>query len=265
MLISLKNLWYLDAKEPNTHINEVAVRIRAGILLIIPLYMGLTLYDVLYTSTWVVDGNTAVEATKRTYEYSTQTLILFYAIFEMLAGMFVSTARFSPTILISSLLAKNTTPVWKPIAPKRFAWSIGTLLMSICLVFFNPDTFANWINIIWGSELLPTTENFLPSGTGTFLAWTCLIFMWLEAVIGFCVGCKVHALFVRLGFINEECHACNNINSSVNTLTLKAILKAKEELDDMGSSNKKTLAYQTAPNSISVNKDSESAFTKELP
>ena len=283
MLVSLKNLWFQDAKESGVYINEVVVRIRAGIMLIIPLYMGLTLYDVLYTTTWVVDGNTAVdtydtnwdehviyavEATKRTYEYSTQTLILFYALFEMLAGMFVSTARFSPTILISSLLAKNTTPVWVSITPKRFAWSIGAILISVCLVFFNPDTFANWVNIAWGSELLPTTENFLPSGTGIFLAWTCLIFMWLETVIGFCAGCKVHALLVWLGFIKEECHACNNINNSIDAQTTERILKAimiKEEFDHVNSLIKKIPTYKTDTNSISLNKNSDLTINKELP
>ena len=39
MLTTLKNLWFRDTKESNVHINDVAVRIRAGILLIIPLYM----------------------------------------------------------------------------------------------------------------------------------------------------------------------------------------------------------------------------------
>ncbi len=95
----LRNLWYRDTTESSIYINEVAVRIRAGILLLIPLYMGLSLYDVIYTSKWIVDGNTAVdtfetnwdehiiyavEATKRVYEYSLQTTILFYALFEMI-------------------------------------------------------------------------------------------------------------------------------------------------------------------------------------
>lgn len=203
------------------------MRIRAGLLILIPLYMGLTLYDVAYTSKWIVDGNTAVdtyetnwdehiiyavEATKRTYEYSTQTLLLFYVLFEMIAGMFVFTSRLSPTILISSLLAMKTPPVWKPLVPKRFAWTIGASLVSICLVFFNPDTFAGWVNAALGSELLPTTENFLPQGTGTTLVWICLSFMWCEVVFGFCVGCKVHALLVWMGVIKESCDACNNIN-----------------------------------------------------
>jgi len=223
----LRNLWYRDTTESSIYINEVAVRIRAGILLLIPLYMGLSLYDVIYTSKWIVDGNTsvdtfetnwdehiiyAVEATKRVYEYSLQTTILFYALFEMIAGMFVFTSRFSPTIYLSSFLARKTPPVWKPLVPKRFAWTIGASLISLCIVFFNPDTFAGWINTLWGSELLTTTENFLPGWVATKLVWVCLIFMWLEAVLGFCVGCKVHSLLVLIGVLKEDCEACNNID-----------------------------------------------------
>jgi hypothetical protein len=36
--------------------------------------------------------------------------------------------------------------------------------------------------------------------------------MWLEAILGFCVGCKVHALLVKVGIFKEECEACNNID-----------------------------------------------------
>ncbi|HHS99650.1 MAG TPA: DUF4395 domain-containing protein, partial [Thiomicrospira sp.] len=88
MIDTIKNLWFRDTKEEAIYINEVAMRIRAGMLLIIPLYMGLTLFDVVYTSSWIVDGNTAVdtydtdwddniiyqvEAIKRTYDYTVQT------------------------------------------------------------------------------------------------------------------------------------------------------------------------------------------------
>jgi len=227
MLTTLKNLWFRDSSESPLYINDTVVRIRAGMLLIIPLFMGLTLFNVAYTSKWTVDGNTAtdtyetnwdgeiiyaIEATKRTYEYSTQTLILFYALFEMLVGMFRFGAHLSPTILLASLLAKNSPPVWKPLLPKRFAWGIGASLISICLIFFNPDTFAQWLNTAWGSELLPTTENYMPANTGTTLVWVCLGFMWLEAVLGFCVGCKLHALLVWVGLLKEPCDACNNID-----------------------------------------------------
>ena len=225
---TLNHLWFRDTKETPLYVNDAAVRIRAGIMLLIPLYMGLTLYDVVYTSKYIVDPNTLVdtfetnwdehiiytaEVTRRVYEYSTQTMLLFYVLFEMIAGMFVTTARLSPTILISSYFARNLQPIWKPLAPKRFAWSIGATISIACLMFFNPDTFAGWVNSLFGvEELIITTENFMPAGTGTTLVWLCLTFMWLEAVFGFCVGCKVHALLAKVGILKEECEACNNID-----------------------------------------------------
>lgn len=221
-----KNVWFRDCNEHSLYINEVAVRIRAGILLIIPLFVGLTLYDVLYTSSWVVDGNSmvdqyetdwegrtvyAVEAVKRTYEYTTQTWVLFYGLFEMLAGMFVFSARFSPAILVSTYLSRNIPPIWKPLQPKRFAWSIGASMILACILYFNPDTFASWINVLLAHELLPVTENYMPGWIPT-LVWFCIVFMWLEAILGFCAGCKLHSLLVKIGVIKEACLACNNIN-----------------------------------------------------
>lgn len=227
MLDIVKNLWFRDTKEQAIYLNEVAMRIRAGILLLIPLYMGLTLYDVVYTSSWVVDGNTAVdtydtnwddqiiyqvEAVKRTYDYTVQTWLLFYGLFEMIAGMFVFTSRFSPTIYLATFLARKTPPVWKPLVPKRFAWTIGASLITVCLMFFNPDTVAGWVNNLAGQQLLSETENFIPYWVPVNLVWVCLSFMWLEAILGFCVGCKVHSLLVWMGIIKEECQECNNID-----------------------------------------------------
>lgn len=227
MLKTLNNLWFRDTQDSSIYINDVAVRIRAGILLVIPLYMGLSLYDVVYTSKWVVDGNTAVdtyetnwddqiiyavEASKRTYEYSKQTLVLFYALFEMIAGMFVFTSRLSPTILISSFLAKNNKAVWKPLIPKRFAWSLGASFIIACILFFNPDTFAEWLNSLFSNELLPTDRNYMPTWIPMYLVWICLGLMWMESVLGFCLGCKLHALLAWMGIFKEECEACNNID-----------------------------------------------------
>lgn len=227
MLDVIKNLWFRDPKEEVTYINDVAVRIRAGILLAIPIYMSFTLYDAVFVSHWIVDGNTAVDtgdmdwdnnilysvqAIKKVYDYSFQTWVLFYGLFEMLAGMFVVTSRLSPIILISSLLAKAHKPIWKPLVPKRFAWAIGATFISVCLVFFNPDVFANWLNAIVGSKVLPTTYNYMSPYIPLVLVWVCLGFMWLEAILGFCVGCKVHALLVWMGIFKEECESCNNID-----------------------------------------------------
>ena len=222
----LRKLWFQDPRADQVYINDTAVRIRAGLLLAIPLYMSFTLYDAVFGTRWVITGNVVrdtfdtdfdgrilymVEAVRRTWEYSMQTKVLWYALFEMLAGMFVFTSRFSPTVLLATLLARSHAPVWKPLTPKRFAWVIGATFITLCLIFFNPDTFAAWVNWVARSEVLPTTSNYMSPWVPLVLVWVCLGFMWLEAVLGYCVGCKVHALLVKTGVMQDQCEACNNI------------------------------------------------------
>lgn len=222
-------LWFRHPDDLSPYINETAVRIRAGIMLVIPIFMAFTLVDIVFGTRWVVTGNVIrdtfdtdfdgrilymVEAVRRTYEYSVQTGVLLYALFEMLAGMTKVTAYLSPTIWLSTLLARHHRPVWKPLAPKRFAWAIGASMICLCLVFFHPEQFAGAVNALTRHELLPTTEQFLPRWLPLVMVWLCLGFMWLEAILGFCVGCKIHALLVRMGVFQEECEACNNLDFS---------------------------------------------------
>lgn len=222
-----RELWFRDRNEVKPYINDTAVRIRAGLLLVIPIYMAFTLYDAIFTSDWEITGNIItdtletdfdgrilynVEAVRRTFDYSTQTWVLLYALFEMISGMFVSTSRLSPTILLSSFLAKHQRPVWKPLLPKRFAWSIGATFIVTCLIFFNPEVLAGWVNAGAGSALLPTDYNYMPSWIPLVMVWVCFGFMWMETVLGFCAGCKVHSLLVWLGVLEEECVACNNLD-----------------------------------------------------
>jgi hypothetical protein len=64
------------------------------------------------------------------------------------------------------------------------------------------------------AELLPTTRNYMPRWIPLTLVWVCLGFMWLEAILGYCVGCKIHALLVKLGVFEAPCEACNNLDFS---------------------------------------------------
>ncbi len=222
----VRQQWFRELGDQSLLINDVAVRIRAGILLIIPLYMAYTLASIVWGSHWEVTGNYIkdtyeldfddrilyhVEAVRRVYDYTVQTWILLFALFEMLAGMWRTTSRFSPTIYLATLLARHHRPVWKPLIPKRFAWTIGASLIAVCLVFFNPDTFAGWVNMVAQTELLPTTTNYMPRWIPLVLVWVCLGFMWMETVLGICAGCQIHALLVWMGIIKHECEACNNL------------------------------------------------------
>ncbi|MEY2993840.1 MAG: hypothetical protein RL357_775 [Pseudomonadota bacterium] len=222
----VRQQWFRELGDESLLINDVAVRIRAGILLIIPLYMAYTLASIVWGSHWEVTGNYIkdtyeldfddrilyhVEAVRRVYDYTVQTWVLLYAMFEMLAGMWRTTSRLSPTIYLATILARHHRPVWKPLIPKRFAWTIGASLIAVCLVFFNPDTFAGWVNWVAQTELLPTTTNYMPRWIPLVLVWVCLGFMWMETVLGVCAGCQIHALLVWMGLIKHECEACNNL------------------------------------------------------
>lgn len=222
-------LWFRHPDDVSPFINETAVRIRAGIMLAIPIFMAFTLADIVFGTRWIVTGNVIrdtfdtdfdgrilymVEAVRRTYDYTVQTGVLLYALFEMLAGMGKTTSYLSPTIWLATLLARRQRAVWKPLAPKRFAWAIGASMVCLCLVFFHPEKFAAAVNILTGQALLPTTEQYLPRWLPLLMVWLCLGFMWLEAILGFCVGCQIHALLVRLGVLQDECEACNNLDFS---------------------------------------------------
>lgn len=222
-------LWVRDTSEMTPFINDTAVRIRAGLMLAIPIFMAFTLWDIVFGARWEITGNVIrdtydvdfdgrtiymVEALRRTYDYTVQTWILFYALFEMLAGMTVRTTALSPTAWIATFLARNAPKVWKPLAPKRFAWSIGASMICICLVFFHPEKFATGVNFVTQHTLLPTTEQYMPRWLPLLMVWLCLGFMWMETVLGFCLGCQVHALLVKMGILEEPCEECNNLDFS---------------------------------------------------
>jgi len=209
-------------------INEIAVRIRAALLILVPISLSYTLYSAAFGSHWIVDGNTIHDAMdedfdghmiytaqmiRRTYDYTIQTWVLLYILFDMLSGIFVKTSYLSPTIWIASILSRGQKPLWKPHNPKKLAWLLGASFIAICLVFFNPDTFAYWVNSILGENTLPTTRNYIPFYIPITLMFTCFIFMWMEMALGFCMGCQLHALLVKVGIFKDECVECNDIFS----------------------------------------------------
>jgi hypothetical protein len=78
-----------------------------------------------------------------------------------------------------------------PGPPKRFAQAIG-------LTF---STAAAVAVLVFGSTIVATV-----------LVAVLLVFAVLESVVGFCAGCWVFGVLMRIGVIPEEtCEACNNI------------------------------------------------------
>jgi len=91
--------------------------------------------------------------------------------------------RFSATGVVAGVLTRAYPPEWVSAKPKRFAWTLGLVLSGAMTVITNSG--------IRGT--LPRT-----------ICLLCLTLMWLESVLGLCVGCEIHAALVRRGWVSSD-------------------------------------------------------------
>jgi hypothetical protein len=85
----------------------------------------------------------------------------------------------SPTGLVAGWLTHRQPPQWVSAKPKRFAWSLGAAMALAMAVVTNSGIHG----------VLPRS-----------ICLICLALMWLEAVLGFCLGCELYGVFVRRGW-----------------------------------------------------------------
>jgi hypothetical protein len=91
----------------------------------------------------------------------------------------------SPSGFMGTAVTMKISPVWKPIKPKRFAWTLGAVLGITCLTFRLLDLSNAWLLSVLG---------------------ICFILTWFEAVLGFCLGCWMHSI----AFGCEVCELSGN-------------------------------------------------------
>ena len=105
-----------------------------------------------------------------------------YVIFDMFISATFGLTPLSPTGLLGTVATLRFRPQWKPASPKRFAWILGGTLGITCLTmrFFHVET--GWLIAVVA---------------------ICFLLTWLEAVLGFCVGCWMYAKLIGC----EECDA----------------------------------------------------------
>ena len=80
-------------------------------------------------------------------------------------------------------MTRQLPPEWVSAKPKLFAWKLG-LGMSLAMAIITNSGIRG---------LLPRT-----------ICLICLTLMWMESVLGLCLGCKIHALFVRRGWATRD-------------------------------------------------------------
>ena len=140
--------------ECDLRINEVATRARAGLL------------NILSTVTMIL--------LVAKPEWDPVLYVGPYVIFDMLVASRFGLTPLSPTGLLGTAMTMRMAPLWKPVKPKRFAWTLGAILGVTCLTFRLLELGNPWLLSVLG---------------------ICFVLTWLEAVLGFCVGCWMHAMF----------------------------------------------------------------------
>jgi hypothetical protein len=91
--------------------------------------------------------------------------------------------QYSPLGVLSRWLTLRAAPHWVSAKPKRFAWTLGLVMSFAMMVITNSG--------IRGA--LPLT-----------ICLICLTLMWLESVLGICLGCEIHGLLVRRGWVEKD-------------------------------------------------------------
>lgn len=99
-----------------------------------------------------------------------------FVIFDMFMAAAVGLTPLSPMGLLGTLLTMRLRPQWKPTQPKRFAWILGGTLGVCCLTMRLLGVSTTWIIGVVG---------------------ICFVLTWLEAALGFCVGCWMYSLFAK--------------------------------------------------------------------
>ena len=91
--------------------------------------------------------------------------------------------RYSPVGLVAGLMTRRQPPDWVSAKPKRFAWTLG-LGLAFSMTVITNSGIRGW---------LPRS-----------ICLVCLTLMWMESVLGLCLGCKIHGLLVRRGWTTKD-------------------------------------------------------------
>jgi len=90
---------------------------------------------------------------------------------------------YSPVGRLARWLVPRGAPQWVSARPKRFAWSLG-LVMSLAMTVI--------------------TNSHVRGALPLSICLVCLALMWMEAVLGICLGCEIHSWMVRRGWAEHD-------------------------------------------------------------
>ena len=171
----IPNLVLEGRPAPYGVVNEREVRAAAGIMFAIGFFTLMSMY------------------------YERNIILAFWVVlvfwFDFILKVFIS-PQASLFGKIGALLVRNQRPEYVGAIQKRFAWSIGLVMSSTVLGFISYQLFLapQCLHISGNSNCL------IPM----ILCGICLVFMWLETALGFCVGCVIYQWLVKKGIIKQK-------------------------------------------------------------
>jgi Domain of unknown function (DUF4395) len=129
----------------------------------------------------------AIGAVAFCYAYFTHNYIPLRAVASFFFAEFLirvtAGLQYSPTGIVARAITRQHPPEWVSAKPKRFAWTLGLAIGLAMTIITNSGIHG----------YLPRT-----------LCLICLTLMWMEAVIGLCLGCQIHGLLVRRGWATKD-------------------------------------------------------------
>lgn len=156
-------------------VNETAIRVGAGIMFTIGFFTFLSVY---YAGA---------------YDMALYVVGVFWLDFLLK----VIDPRLSIFGTIAHFLTRHKEPVRVGAIQKRFARGIGLVFASVVLAMLIKHNFFMDVShqSIYGVITPPM-----------ILCIICLAFMWLEAILGYCVGCKIFEFLIKHKFMNNHDH-----------------------------------------------------------
>lgn len=148
-------------------------------------------------------------------EYSIPLVFVSLVIFEFVTKIFLG-PKWSIFGTLVRMNLKKWEEIWVGAVQKRFAWSIGLFLASFalyCILLLggyiapSPGPQMAAVTSIWmvTQENLRTHALIVTPMNPTIIACLlCITFMWLESVVGYCVGCRIYAWLVRKKWMKEH-------------------------------------------------------------
>jgi hypothetical protein len=127
-------------------------------------------------------GMTAFAYAYFDHEYTGLQAVSAFFLFEFLIRITAGITR-SPIGVVAGWMTRGFPPDWVSAKPKRFAWTLGTAMAGAMTIITNYPI-----------------RGWLPRS----ICLVCLTLMWLESVLGLCLGCQIHRVMVQRGWIRKD-------------------------------------------------------------